>query len=134
VAVAVGGSAYSPRFSASAPSRGTASNGCLDEVVRCRAIVANGTSADAQLAVYRQARDKGATREEALATVVEWLAKTTLRRDDPSQHLRPRTSCLGPAAVDLRTHPEGPVLHVLHLAEVTAVHLDRDLTPDLPAI
>lgn len=60
----------------------------LDEVVRCRAIVANGTSADAQLAVYRQARDKGAEHEEALATVSEWLAQTTLRRDDPGQHLR----------------------------------------------
>jgi len=44
--------------------------GCLDEVVRCRAIVANGTSADAQLAVYRQARDNGpsARRRSRLST------------------------------------------------------------------
>ena len=108
--------------------------GCLDEVVRCRAIVANGTSADAQLAVYRQARDKGAAREGALATVSEWLAETTLGRDDSRQHLRPGTSYLGSTAVGVRTHPEGPVLHVPHLAETTAVHLDRDLTPDMPAI
>ena len=33
--------------------------GCLDEVVRCRAIVAGGTSADAQLKVYRQAATTG---------------------------------------------------------------------------
>jgi hypothetical protein len=52
--------------------------------VRCRAIVANGTSADAQLAVYRQARDKGAERKEALACVSEWLAETTLGRKEPS--------------------------------------------------
>jgi hypothetical protein len=52
--------------------------GCLDEVVRCHAIVANGTSADVQLAVYRQARDKGAERKDALASVSEWLAETTL--------------------------------------------------------
>jgi hypothetical protein len=105
--------------------------GCLDEVVRCRAIVASGTSADAQLAVYLQARDKG-PREEALATVSEWLAETTLGRDDPGEHLRPRAPCLGAAVVDV--HPEGPVLHGLRSAATTAVHLDRDLTPDMPAI
>ena len=103
--------------------------GCLDEVVHCRAIVANGTSADAQLAVYRQARDKGAEREEALAAVSEWLAQTTLGQDDPGQHLRPRT--LGSAA---RTHLDGPVLRAPRSAETMAVHLDRDLTPDMPAI
>jgi glutamate---cysteine ligase / carboxylate-amine ligase len=36
--------------------------GCLDEVLHCRAIVANGTSADAQLAIYHRARDKGPER------------------------------------------------------------------------
>ncbi len=66
--------------------------GCLDEVMHCRAIVANGTSADAQLAVYRQARDKGAEREEALAAVSQWLAETTIERIDPGQHLRPRAA------------------------------------------
>jgi hypothetical protein len=61
---------------------------CLDEVVRCRAIVADGTSADAQLAVYRQARHKGAEREEALAAVSRWLAETTLGPDGFDQQLR----------------------------------------------
>jgi carboxylate-amine ligase len=108
--------------------------GCLDEVVRCRAIVANGTSADAQLAVYRQERDKGVEREEALAAVSKWLAETTLGRDDSGQHPRRKTSYLGPTSIRVRAHPEGPVLHVPHLAKTTAVHLDRDLTPDMPAI
>jgi glutamate---cysteine ligase / carboxylate-amine ligase len=108
--------------------------GCLDDVVRCRTIVADGTSADAQLAVYRQARDKGAEREEALAAVSEWLAKTTLGRDDSSQNLRPKTSHLGPAQVGVRAHTEWPVQHVSRLAETTAVHLDQDLTPEMPAI
>jgi carboxylate-amine ligase len=108
--------------------------GCLDEVVRCRAIVANGTSADAQLAVYRQALDKGAARKEALAAVTEWLAETTLGQTDPDEYLRPRTSYLDPTAVGVGTHPEEPVLHVPNVAEATAVHLNRALTPDLPAI
>ena len=33
--------------------------GCLDEVVRCRTIAADGTSADSQVMVYRRERDKG---------------------------------------------------------------------------
>ena len=55
--------------------------GCLDDVVRCRTIVAKGTSADAQLAVYRQARDKGAEREEALAApaVIRAMAELSIR-------------------------------------------------------
>jgi carboxylate-amine ligase len=76
--------------------------GCLDEVVRCRAIVAGGTSADAQLAVYRNARDQGAEREEALAAVSEWLAAATLWRDDRGLRLRPRGSHLRPAAAGAR--------------------------------
>ena len=59
--------------------------GCLDEVVRCRTIAADGTSADSQLMVYRRERDKGAGREEALAAVSKWLAATTLRWDGPGQ-------------------------------------------------
>ena len=59
--------------------------GCLDEVVRCRTIAAEGTSADSQLMVYRRERDKGAGREEALAAVSKWLAATTLRWDGPGQ-------------------------------------------------
>jgi len=71
--------------------------------------VADGTSADAQLAVYRQARDKGAEREEALAAVSQWLAGMTLGRDDRGQHLRPRTSYLRPPAAGI--HPESCTFH-----------------------
>jgi carboxylate-amine ligase len=91
--------------------------GCLDEVLRCRAIVADGTSADAQLAVYRQACDEGAEREEALAAVSQWLAGMTLGRDDRGQHLRPRTSYLRPPAAGI--HPEEPLLHVPRARETT---------------
>jgi glutamate---cysteine ligase / carboxylate-amine ligase len=102
--------------------------GCLAEVVRCRAIVADGTSADAQLTVYRQARDKGAEREEALAAVSEWLTETTLGRDGFGQHLRASTPHLHPAAVGACTHSDQPVVHVPPAAETTAIHLERDLT------
>jgi len=91
--------------------------GCLDEVLRCRAIVADGTSADAQLRVYRRARDKGAEREEALAAVNQWLAGMPLGWDDRGQPLRPRTSYLRPPAAGI--HPEEPVLHVPRAAETT---------------
>jgi len=84
---------------------------CLDEVVRCRTIVAEGTSADAQLTVYRQARDRGAERGEALAAVSKWLAEATLGRDDPGQGLRARIPYSHPAAAAVRTHPDRPVLH-----------------------
>ena len=105
--------------------------GCLDEVLRCRAIVADGTSADAQLEVYRQARDKGAERKEALAAVSQWLAETTLGRDDPGQHLRPRTSYLRPPAAGI--DPEEPSC-TFHAPRKRRVHRDRDLTPDMPAL
>ena len=82
--------------------------GCLEEVLHCRDIVADGTSADAQLAVYRQARDKGAEREEALAAVSHWLAKTTLGVKDRGQHARPLTFHL-PASMT-RARFEEPAL------------------------
>ena len=98
---------------------------CLDEVARCRDIAADGTSADAQLRVYRQARDKGAEREEALAAVSEWLAETTLGRDGPGQPLRasPPYLHLGlhpDVAAGARTHLDQPALYVPRPAE--AVH------------
>jgi carboxylate-amine ligase len=49
---------------------------CEDEVGRCRQIVAKGTSADAQLAVYEAHREEG--HEAALRAVTEWIATTTL--------------------------------------------------------
>jgi carboxylate-amine ligase len=52
--------------------------GCLAEVERAREIVANGTSADRQLAIYRDALREGASPEEALRLVVDWLMRETL--------------------------------------------------------
>jgi len=82
--------------------------GCLNEVLHCRAIVANGTSADAQLAIYHRARDKGAEREEALMAVNEWLAEATLEGDDPEQKLQLRkTPYLGAAGAGVFDRPDG---------------------------
>jgi carboxylate-amine ligase len=52
--------------------------GCLDEVLRARHIVARGTSADRQLAVYAEARAGGASERDAPAVVVDWLIAETL--------------------------------------------------------
>lgn len=51
--------------------------GCLDEVEDTRLILERGTSADEQLAVYRDALTGGASQPEALNTVVDWIAATT---------------------------------------------------------
>lgn len=51
--------------------------GCLAEVEHARTIVARGTSADQQLAIYTQARDAGKTRRQAMMRVVDWLLQTT---------------------------------------------------------
>lgn len=53
--------------------------GCVDEVLHAREILARGTSAHRQLAVFDHALSEGATRSEALAAVVDWLiAETSL--------------------------------------------------------
>ncbi len=52
--------------------------GCGAELERCRGIVDAGTSADAQLAVYR-ARGPSAGRDAALQAVTNWLAAATLK-------------------------------------------------------
>lgn len=52
--------------------------GCVDEVARCRAIVAEGTSADAQIAIF-EARAPTDGEEAALAEVVRWIADNTVR-------------------------------------------------------
>lgn len=52
--------------------------GCVDEVEAVQSILARGTSADSQLAVYREALVGGASVKEALGEVVGWLATTTL--------------------------------------------------------
>ena len=51
--------------------------GCLAEVEHARTIVANGTSADRQLATYRAALDGGAGEREALQAVVDGLIADT---------------------------------------------------------
>jgi carboxylate-amine ligase len=53
--------------------------GCVDEVLHTREILARGTSAHRQLAVYDSALAQGATRPQALAAVVDWLIEETAR-------------------------------------------------------
>lgn len=52
--------------------------GCLAELEGLQAILVEGTSADRQLAIYRQALDQGARPPEALLAVVQWLSEATL--------------------------------------------------------
>ena len=52
--------------------------GCAEELLRCRAIVSEGTSADVQLAVF-DAHAKRAGRTAALAAVADWLAAATIQ-------------------------------------------------------
>lgn len=52
--------------------------GTTGEVAHCRAIVAEGTSADRQLAIYRERLAAGAGPTEAQQAVVDWLLKATL--------------------------------------------------------
>lgn len=51
---------------------------CVAQVEHARTICQRGTSADRQLAVYREALNKGATNDEALSTVVQALIADTL--------------------------------------------------------
>jgi len=55
--------------------------GCLAEVEHCRAIVGEGTSADAQLAVYEQVQERTENRGEALRAVTDWIAQATLGQE-----------------------------------------------------
>jgi len=59
--------------------------GCEAEMAHLRSIVRRGTSAHAQLAVYRSERSICKTPADALCGVVDWLARTT--------------SAVGPAAI-----------------------------------
>lgn len=52
--------------------------GCVAEVEHARDIVARGTSAQRQLAVYRSALEVGADTAEALRAVVDWLIEETV--------------------------------------------------------
>jgi glutamate---cysteine ligase / carboxylate-amine ligase len=56
--------------------------GCTEEIARCRAIVGDGTSADAQIAVFEEHRGQGngqGKRRLALQAVTDWIAGATLR-------------------------------------------------------
>jgi carboxylate-amine ligase len=48
--------------------------GCAAEVARARALVAEGTSADRQIAAYEAARAAGQDDRAALAAAVDWIA------------------------------------------------------------
>jgi len=50
--------------------------GCSDEVAHCRRIVKRGTSADAQIALYRESDGTG---DEGLRPVLDWLVETTAK-------------------------------------------------------
>jgi carboxylate-amine ligase len=52
--------------------------GCEDEIRHARTILARGTSAMRQRALYRAARDQGQTHDAALRGVVDWLVAETL--------------------------------------------------------
>jgi carboxylate-amine ligase len=51
--------------------------GCEQEIQHLRAMVLRGTSAQSQLAVYAEARQRCTDRSQALSEVVDWLARTT---------------------------------------------------------
>jgi glutamate---cysteine ligase / carboxylate-amine ligase len=52
---------------------------CLAEVEHCRTIAGCGTSADAQIEVFKHANGKEDNRRAALRAVTDWIAATTLR-------------------------------------------------------
>lgn len=58
---------------------------CVEEVTHCHNILRRGTSADRQIAVFRNARDAGADNAEALRAVVDSLMIETLRGTDAEE-------------------------------------------------
>ena len=52
--------------------------GCAQEVERARGILAEGTSAHRQSAIWNEARAAGADSAAALRAVVDWLAEQTV--------------------------------------------------------
>jgi len=77
--------------------------GCTEELQHCRAIVENGTSADAQLAIF-EAHNHGDP-DTALHAVTDWIARATLAHDfdkgirvAPEDHVGPEEE---PIAIDL---------------------------------
>ena len=64
--------------------------GCRGELERLRALAAGDTSADRQLAIWREARARKASRAAALAEVVDWLARATIDARLPDAAPDPR--------------------------------------------
>ncbi len=52
--------------------------GCKEEIDHARTILSRGTSAHRQVETYQRAVQSGATREEALKRVVDWLIEATV--------------------------------------------------------
>lgn len=52
---------------------------CVSEIERARNVIARGTSAHRQVAIYDEAVAAGASRPEALKLVVDWLVEETVR-------------------------------------------------------
>ena len=52
---------------------------CVEEVAHARTILSRGTSAHNQRRVYAEAKAAGATEQEALEKVVDWLIEETVR-------------------------------------------------------
>jgi len=53
--------------------------GCAEEVAGVRKILSTGTSADIQIAVYREAEQRTGSRNKAFGAVKTWLAEATLQ-------------------------------------------------------
>jgi carboxylate-amine ligase len=53
--------------------------GCLAEVWRTREILAHGTSADQQIAIFEEARGRSGQVDHALSAVQDWIAAATLK-------------------------------------------------------
>ena len=51
---------------------------CVDEIEHARTIISRGTSSHQQFKTYQQAVESGATHEEALKRVVDWLIEATV--------------------------------------------------------
>ena len=51
---------------------------CVEEIEHARTIISRGTSSHQQFETYRQAVEAGATHEEALKRVVDWLIEATV--------------------------------------------------------
>lgn len=51
---------------------------CVDEANRARTIVERGTSAHRQVEIFEKSKDAGATHDEALEAVVDWLIAETV--------------------------------------------------------